>query len=304
MSGIITGRVFWTPLKDLTYTEKGGKVIHIKETTAKIVLLAIADSSNDFGEESWQSFQTIADKSSIERRSVIRAVRALINHGYLKVSEVTQYGTNKFTINLDALGNPPNKRPKAGRPKTSDSDAFTGDPDAPASDPDVKTGDPEAETSDVPSPDPLINPPQNPPINPPITPSGASLDWKILHEEEITQEELDDLKVMDEAPKMFEKAFGFGSLPWASNRTWQKFRKFVTDIYRQDRFAFGGYIVWRGDKGKYKAMSNKQIRMNPQVFMDTGWMEFVNSQGEPKSTRAGDDRSKYVNNEYAQFLAE
>ena len=105
---------------------------------------------------------------------------------------------------------------------------------------------------------------------------GASLDWKLAHGQTPSEEELRQAKLKDEAPKMFERAFGFGTLPWVSNKAWQKFQTFITDIYTQDQLAFGNYIVWRGGAGKYKAMSNKQIRMNPQMFIDTGWMEFVN----------------------------
>lgn len=78
-----------------------------------------------------------------------------------------------------------------------------------------------------------------------------------------------------EATNMFEKAFGFGSLPWHSNTTWDRFRSFVVAEYKRDRTAFGSYAVWRGEEGKYRAMSNKQIRMNPLQFIDTGWPEFL-----------------------------
>jgi hypothetical protein len=144
MSAIISGRVYWTEFKALAYQNKQGKTINIKETTAKIVMLAIADSADDFGENSWQSFETIATKASIERRSVIRVVRALIEHKYLTIAGLTKYGTNNFSVNKDLLGFPPAKRAKVGRPKTSDSDA--------------EIGDSESETSDHQSPDPLIKP--------------------------------------------------------------------------------------------------------------------------------------------------
>lgn len=152
MSAIITGKVFWTPFKELSYQDKAGKTIKIKETTAKIVMLAIADSADDYGENSWQSFETIAQKASIERRSVIRVVRALLEHKYLTIAGITQYGTNNFGVNKDLLGCPPAKRAKNGRPKTSDSEAFTSDPETQTSDSQVKTGDPQ-------SPDPSLIPP-------------------------------------------------------------------------------------------------------------------------------------------------
>jgi hypothetical protein len=152
MSAIVTGRVFWTMFPELSYTDTKKKKVAIKESTAKIVLLAIADSADDFGENSWQSFETIASKSSIERRSVIRVTRALIENNYLKTAGITKYGTNNFSINLNLLGYPPVKRAKAGRPKASDSDAFTSDSIA-------ETSDPDAFTSDSQSPYPSLTPP-------------------------------------------------------------------------------------------------------------------------------------------------
>jgi len=121
----------------------------------------------------------------------------------------------------------------------------------------------------------------------PDTLSNAPLEWKLAHEQEITEQDLSRSKAVEEAPRMFEKAFGFGKLPWASNRVWEKLQKFVTDIYIHDRLAFGNYIIWRADGGKYKAMSNKQIRLNPQIFIDTGWPDFMNDSvkqnSEPKA---------------------
>lgn len=273
MSAVITGRVFWTEFPELSYVEKNGKTINIKETTAKIVMLAIGDSADDYGENSWQSFETIAKKTSIQRRSVIRVVKALLSSEYLKLAGVSNYGTNNFSVNVQKLGNPPAKRSKNGRPKASDLITET-------SDPVTETSDPEAKTSDPKSPDPLINHADNRPI----TINGASIDWALGHDQPVTEQDLDTAKAIDEAPKMFEKAFGFGRLPWDSNAVWQKFRKFVTEIHIKDRMAFGSYVIWRGTDGKYNAMSNKQIRMNPQIFMDTGWMEFENRESKPTSS--------------------
>jgi hypothetical protein len=144
MSAIITGKVFWTDFLDLSYLDKNRKQVNIKETTAKIVMLSIADSADDFGENSWQSFKTIAKKSSIKRRSVIRVVRALIEHNYLKIVGITRYGTNNFSINLEKLGEPPKSRAKVGRPKIGDPQAIIGDPQAIIGDPQAIIGDPQS----------------------------------------------------------------------------------------------------------------------------------------------------------------
>lgn len=164
MSVTAMSRTFWTEFPPLSYTDKNGKQVAIKSTTAKIVLLAIADNADDFGENSYQSFETLANKSSLDRRSVIRVVRALIGNGFLVVAGVSAYGTNNYTVALDKLGEPPKKRTKAGRPKSSDSESLveeTGDPEAKSGDFGAKTSDPEAETGDLTSPDPSFNPPSS-----------------------------------------------------------------------------------------------------------------------------------------------
>lgn len=108
--------------------------------------------------------------------------------------------------------------------------------------------------------------------------SMSSLDWKLAHGQTVEQHDLDEAQIKSEAPRMFEKAFGTGTWPWDSNNVWRRFAKFVEEIYRADRLAFGKYVNWRAGAGKYAGMNNKQIRTNPQVFMDTGWIEFEKSQ--------------------------
>jgi hypothetical protein len=108
------------------------------------------------------------------------------------------------------------------------------------------------------------------------------VDWIISHGLDVTQQDLDKAKKQAAiAPNKFEAALGFGSLPWYTTNVWTRFAKFVTEIYNADPLAFGNYLVWRAsDAGKYKAMSNKQIRLNPQAFMDTGWFDFTGEQTE------------------------
>jgi hypothetical protein len=159
MSVTAMSRTFWTKFPELSYLDKKGSKVNIKNSTAKIVLLAIADNADDFGENSYQSFETLATKSSINRRSVIRVVRALISTDFLTVAGVSTYGTNNYTINLEKLGEPPKKRAKKGRPKTSDSESL----EQKSSDPGVKTSDSVTKNSDPTSPEPSFNPPLSTP---------------------------------------------------------------------------------------------------------------------------------------------
>lgn len=142
MSVTAMSRTFWTEFPPLAYTDKNGKQITIKDTTAKIVLLAIADNADDFGENSYQSFETLAAKASVDRRSVMRVIRALVANNFLKVAGISAYGTNNYSISLDKLGEPPKQRAKTGRPKSGDSEAVSGDPE-------VKSGDPTSPESSL-----------------------------------------------------------------------------------------------------------------------------------------------------------
>lgn len=225
MSAIVEGRVFWTKFGKLTYKAKNGKTVSIKESTSKLVMLAVADSADDYGENSWNSFQTLADKTSIERRSVIRVARALIANDFLRIAGMTKYGTNNFSVNLSKLGMPPKRRATAGRPKTSDSEADTSDSGA-------NTGDSDAKTSDPESPYPSFNPP-NPPSNPVEKISfdleNADLGWSIAGGKKVTQKQLDKQKAMKEFEDMLEVQFKRFPLNWIAfdETAKENFRKFI-----------------------------------------------------------------------------
>lgn len=148
MSVTVLSRVLWTEFTELSYMQKS-RVVTVSEPVAKLVMIAIADNADDFGENSWQSFETISKKASVERRSAIRAIRALMDAGYLSIDGKSRYGTNDYKIHLSKLGFAPVARDKVGRPKTSDSTVTN-----------IKeTSDSEAKTSDTGSPYPSFNRP-------------------------------------------------------------------------------------------------------------------------------------------------
>jgi len=110
---------------------------------------------------------------------------------------------------------------------------------------------------------------------------------KIFAGQPVTEADVQIERNKVQAPRMFEKALGTGTWPWSSNNVWVKFEKFVCEIYARDPQAFGKYIIWRAGDGKYTAMNNKQIRAQPQVFMDTGWPEFEKSLETQSSQSSG-----------------
>lgn len=124
MSVSIMSRVFWTRIPPLGYTDKTGREVTVTPSTCKIVLLAIADSGNDEGENSWQAVDTLAEKTSLYKRSVIRAARALIANGYIRIDGISRKRTNNYTINIDKLGTPPTKKARYGGVRETPSDGW------------------------------------------------------------------------------------------------------------------------------------------------------------------------------------
>lgn len=98
----------------------------------------------------------------------------------------------------------------------------------------------------------------------------------------VTEDDLQNDKIKSEAITMFEAAYGISnSWPWWSGKEWTRFSQWVVEQYQIDRFSFGNYIVWRATPYVKGAMSNVQIRRNPELFYDS-WDMFVASK--PKDT--------------------
>lgn len=90
----------------------------------------------------------------------------------------------------------------------------------------------------------------------------------------VTEDLLEGEKKKEQAFIEFESTFGFGTLPWNSNSTWDKFAKFIIKCAKDDPGWPADYVQWRAGDGKYKAFSNRKIRENPQAFIDTGYPEY------------------------------
>ena len=108
-------------------------------------------------------------------------------------------------------------------------------------------------------------------------PDNYPIEWYIQHGLPVPIQLIDQNKTAANAVNEFESKLGFSSLPWDSTTEWQKFKKWVIVTYSGRPTAWEDYADWRKSKGKYEAMSNKQIRMNPSVFIDTGWPSFLAS---------------------------
>ena len=104
------------------------------------------------------------------------------------------------------------------------------------------------------------------------TPDNYPLDWYLSHNLAVPENWKDPSG--DAQRNEFEMSLGFGKLPWDTG-DFEKLSKWVITIYNQDKTAFQKYAEWRTGDGKYNAMNNKQIRMNPKMFIDTGWPTYL-----------------------------
>lgn len=138
-------------------------------------------------------------------------------------------------------------------------------------------------------------------------PEGFPIEWLIAHGNPVDQAQIDKLINAKAACDKFEQVFAFHSLPWSVNGTWEKFERWVVKIYTDYPTLFQEYVDWRRDQGKYKAMSNKQIRTNPLMFIDTGYPEFEASKmyaDKPTKKGSGKQTLQDVQDDLREWLEE
>lgn len=98
----------------------------VPDSTAKFVLLALADHCNDDGEGAYPSISRLCNKTSLSRGTVCNAVNALRNNGYTTYEGVSNRGTSNYTVSIDKLKassttelvQPPNFRQSSHRTDT------------------------------------------------------------------------------------------------------------------------------------------------------------------------------------------
>ncbi len=112
------------------------------------------------------------------------------------------------------------------------------------------------------------------PENSKTMPDNYPVEWYITHGVAVPEGWKDPSG--DAQRNEFERALGFGSLPWGTGE-WEKFSKWVIKTHDADPAAFQKYSDWRKVDGKYHAMSNTKIRQNPAMFVDTAYPTFLAS---------------------------
>lgn len=74
-----------------------------KASTAKLVLLAMADHANDEGEGAYPSIGRLARKTALSEQTIRNTFEALRHNGIIYLEGKSKYGTNNHTINTSCF---------------------------------------------------------------------------------------------------------------------------------------------------------------------------------------------------------
>jgi len=100
MSIKLMSAIFETEMHDLPYI-KDGEERKAKASTTKLLLLALADHANDYGESSYPGYTRLEKKTCLSRQGISDTLEALKYNGLVTVSESpSKLGTNDYTINI------------------------------------------------------------------------------------------------------------------------------------------------------------------------------------------------------------
>lgn len=103
MSIKLMSAIFETEMMDLSY-KKDNEERKTKASTAKLVLLALADHANDYGESTYPGYDRLEVKTSLSRQGISDTLIALRDNGLLEIDvRGSRIGTNSYTINIGAF---------------------------------------------------------------------------------------------------------------------------------------------------------------------------------------------------------
>lgn len=260
--------IFETEFRDLHDAE--GNIT--KASTAKLVLLAMADHANDDGEGIYPSLETLCTKTALSAQTIRNTWDALIYNGLAELVGSSKYGTKNHKLN-------PLCYPKM---RGEDDTRLTLYPLYPS------TG-LTPPLQPVPfTPQPVRPEPSLTTIKPPLP---QSIENAIYTGQHVTEEMAEQAKLRDVAPKQFENALGFSkALGWWNGKDWTDFAEWVCQIYAEDRAAFGRYNIWRNTPYTKGGMSNNRIRGFVREFYDS-WDMFKMS--EQEKVKTDDQRGEY-----------
>ena len=96
MSVKLMSAIFETEFRDLP--DEDGNIT--KASTAKLVLLALADHANDEGEGAYPGLTRMERKTALSRQTVINTYGALKYNGIIYLAGISKRNTNNYTINV------------------------------------------------------------------------------------------------------------------------------------------------------------------------------------------------------------
>lgn len=99
MSVNLMSAIFETEFFDIK--DENGNVT--KASTAKLVLLAMADHANDEGEGSYPSVERLCRKTALSEQTIRNTFDALRHNGVIELAGKSKYGTNNHTINTKSF---------------------------------------------------------------------------------------------------------------------------------------------------------------------------------------------------------
>jgi Helix-turn-helix domain len=220
----------------------------VPDTTAKFVLLAMADNASEDGENCYSGIRKLCQKTNFSTATVCNALNALRNNGFIELVGKSKVDTNNYTVKIDRL------QPLKFQPlKHGDSSGYN---------PSVLA----TETK--------------PSLNHQIKPSPLSIENAIAVNQPIADTSQDSVRYI--APREFEKALQFSKmLPWWSNKKWSEFGEWVCERYNESTKCFEEYQTWRNTPFTKGGISNQRLRGFPAEFYDS-WDMFVMSRN-PKT---------------------
>jgi hypothetical protein len=99
MSVKLMSAIFETEFRDL----QDGAGNNTKASTAKLVLLAMADHANDEGEGTYPSVETLSRKTALSSQTIRNTWDALRYNGVISLTGTSKYLTNNHTINTECF---------------------------------------------------------------------------------------------------------------------------------------------------------------------------------------------------------
>lgn len=254
MSIKIMSAIFETEFPD--YLTDGGEA-KTKASTAKLILLAIADHANDEGESAYPGLTRLERKTGLSRQGLVDAIKILKYNGLITVSdEPSKLHTNNYTLNLSAY-------PVLVNPLDQSSHlTITSQPTLPAL---VKPLDLNHQlTTNKPSPQ---------------LPENSDTSWLIAAG--VNSTEIARLNEKEEKEKgvaaRWEREMSYNPLPWWTDKNLGALLRFLMDKTEDEVKTFAAW-----SRKEFSPLSPTQARKNPRLVIDLWQQAFPVKEPEKK----------------------